>query len=94
MDTADRIKDKEGFIHFLKDLRTACYDCGQIELGKETEEKIKDIEKSLEHDRKVQLEEAKVSGRKEWYHNALLYSLIFIGGAIFIEIVKFVLSKL
>jgi len=94
MDTAGRIKDKEYLMNMYKDLRTISYDCGQIELGKETEDRIKDLENSIEHDRKVQLEEAKVSGRKEWYHDFWKYVLLFIVGAVFIEIVKVLLSKI
>jgi len=67
---------------------------GQIDLAKQVEKNLHDLEKILEHERKLELTEARVSGRKEWWHHPGIYALVYIGGMITIETFKFILGNL
>ena len=69
------------------------YPCNTEHIS-ELEEEIKDLEKSIEEDRKIQLAEVKISGRREWWHHPVLYFVIYFGGIITVKVAEFILSKL
>ena len=94
MNTEERIAHNEFLIYLNKEMIPMLEECGQSDLANEAREKIKDLEKSLEHERNVQLAETLTSGRREWWHNPLVYALIYIGGMATIKILEFALEKL
>lgn len=69
------------------------YPCSAEHIS-ELEEEVKDLEKSIQEDRKIQLAEVKVSGRREWWHRPVMYFIIYFGGIITVKIAEFILSKL
>ena len=94
MNTEERIAHDEFLIYLNKEMIPILEECGQLDLANEAREKIKDLERSLEHDQKVQLAETLTSGRKEWWHNPWIYALVYVGGMATIKILEFVLEKL
>ena len=88
------IKQTEYIVSLTKEMIPLLEKCGLMDLANENREKIKDLEKSLEHERKVQLAEAQKSGRKEWYHHPGIYFLVYFGGMGSLKILEFILEKL
>jgi hypothetical protein len=93
IDIEDRIELKENEIYHTRNLINIFEKLGAIEQVKQFQEKVKDLEKSIEHDREVQKIEAARSGRKTWRDDALKYFLVFFGGAAFIKLIEFILSQ-
>ena len=94
MDIGESIKNTEYQIHLNKQIISMLEKTGLTDLADESKEQIKVLEKTLEHERKVQLAEAQTSGRKEWYHHPGIYALVYIGGIVTIKILEFALEKL
>ena len=76
-------------LYFMKNIPEITND-----LIREQEEEIRKTEESLKHFRDIHRIEVKKSGRRDWKSSALIYSLVYIGGAITIKIVEFILSRL
>ena len=98
MDIAELIAWKEKRILLTKREMGALKDVPQIpeiiELIQELQEEIQDLENSIQADRQIQLTEAQVSGRKEWWHHPIIYFLVYVGGMITVKIFEFFLTKL
>ena len=95
MSTEKRIKDKEIELSATNDLLNL-FDANGItgSARQLIENKLTEIEKSLEHDRKIQELETRKSGREMSWGDVAKYVVAFSLGAIFIEIVKWILSKI
>lgn len=86
----ERIAHKEYRISLTKDLIHTMegipgFDKKYI---KQHHDKIEDLKKSIEHDRQVQKIEAAKSGRREWWHNPMIYAGIYFGGIATAKIIE------
>jgi len=94
MEISERILHTESMINSTKNCIDLFLHAGQIDLAKQFEKNLHDLEKILEHERKLELTEAQVSGRKEWWHHPGMYFLIYAGGLITVECVKLLFAHL
>ena len=82
MDIAELIAWKERRILLTKRIIGMLKDYPQtpdnIEYVQELQEEIKDLEKSIQDDRQIQLAEAQVSGRKKWTEDIWKYILVIL----------------
>jgi|GEM_PF-6367179 len=94
MQIEEIILQEEKLITLKKNLMHLLEQYGQLDLANNEREEIKDLEKSLEHNRKIQMVETSKSGRKEWWHNPTKYLTVYLIGAITPIIIEFLLSKI
>lgn len=81
--TEERIGSKEYSLYLLRHLKYL-YERNPLLISeqkkKQIEEDIIELKESIKHERKVQELEVMNSGRKEWWHNPIIYAIIYIGG--------------
>ena len=78
MTIEDRIARKEQALYSARMYKGMLKDAGFIDMVEETKEDIRELKKSIEDDRKVQLAEAQTSGRKKWTEDIWKYILIIL----------------
>jgi hypothetical protein len=84
----DRLAEQRKYINLLKMQGVG----GNI--IKLFEDYSKEVEKSLEYDKKIQELEIKGSGRKTWKDIPWIYFLVYVAGAITVEIARWILVNI